>query len=56
MYALILPLGIINFVLVVIQILSGTKVIKMSYKLHRNLGIALGFFVLAHGAIAIFFT
>ena len=56
MYALILPLGIINFLLVLIQILGGLKIIKVSYKVHRNLGIALGVFVLLHGAIAIIYT
>jgi hypothetical protein len=56
MYALILPLGIINFLLVTIQILSGLKIIKISYKAHKYFGISLGFFALMHGAIAIFFT
>jgi hypothetical protein len=56
MYNLILPLGIINFILVVVQILGGLKIIKISFKMHRNLGIALGVFVLFHGTIAIFFT
>ena len=56
MYQLILPLGIINFVLVAIQILSGLKIIKMSYKAHKYCGIALGFFAALHGTIAIFFT
>jgi hypothetical protein len=56
MYLLILPLGIINFVLVLIQIFSGLKIIKISYKAHRNFGIALGVFALLHGAIAIFFV
>jgi hypothetical protein len=56
MYSLILPLGIINFVLVMIQILSGLKVIKISYKAHRYFGITLGVTTVLHGAIAIFFT
>jgi hypothetical protein len=56
MYNLILPLGIINFILVMIQILSGTKVIKISFRMHRNFGIALGISAFIHGAIAIFFT
>ncbi len=56
MYALILPLGIINFVLILVQILGGMKIIKVSYKTHKYLGIALGVFALIHGAIAIFFT
>jgi hypothetical protein len=56
MYSLILPLGIINLVLVLIQILGGLKVIKVSFKVHKYLGITLGVFALLHGAIAIFFT
>jgi len=56
MYELILPLGIINFLLVVVQILGGLKIIKVSYKTHKFLGIALGVFALLHGAIAIFLT
>jgi hypothetical protein len=56
MYSLILPLGIINFLLVLIQILGGLKIVKVSYKAHKYFGIALGFFALLHGTIAIFFT
>ncbi len=56
MYELILPLGIINFILVLVQILGGMKVIKVSYKTHKYLGIALGVFVLIHGAIAFIFS
>ena len=56
MYTLILPLGILNFILVLIQILGGLKIIKVSFRVHKNLGIALGVFALIHGAIAIFLT
>jgi hypothetical protein len=56
MYDLIMPLGIINFLLVLIQILGGMKIVKVSYKVHRFLGFTLGFFALLHGAIAFFFT
>jgi hypothetical protein len=56
MYSLILPLGIINFILVLIQILGGLKVIKVSFRVHKYMGIALGIFALIHGAIAIIFT
>lgn len=56
MYDLILPLGIINFILVTLQILGGLKIIKISFKWHKNLGITLGFFVVLHGLIAIIFT
>lgn len=56
MYSLILPLGIINLILVLIQILGGLKVIKMSYKTHRNFGIVLGVFVVLHATVAIVYT
>jgi hypothetical protein len=56
MYGLILPLGIINFLLVAVQILGGMKIIKVPYKIHKYMGIALGVFALIHGTIAIFFT
>jgi len=56
MYDLILPLGIINFLLVLIQILGGMKIVKVSYKAHRFLGYALGVFALLHGVIAFLFT
>ena len=56
MYSLILPLGIINIILATIQILGGLKIIKISFRLHKYLGIALGIFALIHGAIAIFYT
>ncbi len=56
MYSLILPLGIVNFVLVAIQILSGLKIVKISYKAHKYFGISLGVGALLHGAIAVFFT
>jgi hypothetical protein len=56
MYSLILPLGIINLTLVLIQVLGGLKVIKISYKTHKNTGIVLGVFVVLHAAIAIIYT
>ena len=56
MYTLILPLGIINFLLVLIQVFSGLKIIKISFKAHKYFGITLGVCALLHGAIAIFFT
>jgi hypothetical protein len=56
MYELILPLGIVNFLLVLILILSGLKIVKISYKAHRYLGITLGILAFIHGAIAFYFT
>jgi hypothetical protein len=56
MYSLILPLGIINLVLVLIQILGGLKVIGIPYKTHKKIGIVLGVFVVLHATIAIVYT
>jgi len=56
MYTLILPLGIINFILVLVQVFSGLKILRISFKAHKYCGIALGVFALLHGAIAIFLT
>ena len=53
MYQLILPLGIINFLLVLVQVLGGMKVIKVPFKTHKYLGILLGVLALVHGALAI---
>jgi hypothetical protein len=56
MNELILPLGIINFVLILVQILGGLRIIKVPFKVHKFLGITLGVFASIHGVIAIFFT
>ena len=56
MYVLILPLGIINLILVAIQVLSGLKIIKISYKAHKYFGITLGVLALVHGAIALIYA
>jgi hypothetical protein len=56
MYDLILPLGIINFLLVLAQVLGGLKIVKVSFKVHKTLGIVLGVTALLHGVIAIFFA
>lgn len=56
MYQLILPLGILNFLLALFQILSGLKIVKVSFRVHKIMGIFLGVFALIHGAIAIFFV
>ncbi len=56
MYSLIMPLGIINMVLVAIQVLGGLRILKISFKAHKYFGIALGVFAFLHGAIAIIYT
>lgn len=56
MYQLILPLGIINFILILVQILGGLKIIKVPFRVHKFLGITLGVCALLHGIIALFLT
>jgi hypothetical protein len=56
MYGFILPLGVINLILVALQILGGLKVIKIPFRWHKNLGIALGVFVVLHALIAVIYT
>ncbi|HQG77124.1 MAG TPA: hypothetical protein PLS58_06520 [Bacteroidales bacterium] len=55
MYFLVLPLGIINLILVALQILGGLKIVKIPFRWHRNLGIALGVFALLHASIALIY-
>jgi hypothetical protein len=55
MYQFILPLGILNFLLALFQILTGLKIVKVRFKIHKITGILLGVFALIHGTIAIFF-
>ncbi len=50
---IILWLGVINFFLVLFQLLSGIKVIKVKYKIHKNMGILLFCTAFIHGAYAI---
>jgi hypothetical protein len=54
MYVLILPLGIINGLLVIFQVLTGLQLVKVSYKIHKISGLVLCLTTLLHGAIAIF--
>lgn len=51
--SLILILGVINFVLVLFQLLSGLHLIKVPFALHRNTGIVLFFTAVIHGGLAI---
>jgi hypothetical protein len=50
---IILALGIINFILVLFQVASGLRYIKMSFIAHKRAGIALLITATIHGAIAI---
>ncbi len=50
---IILLLGIINYALVLIQVASGLRYIKMSFAAHKRAGIALLVTATIHGAVAI---
>jgi len=50
---IILWLGIINIILALFQLLSGLRIIKVKFKIHRRLGITLFITALVHGALAI---
>ena len=50
---IILWFGIINLILILFQILSGLRMIKVKYKLHKTLGIVLFFTAFIHGIYAL---
>lgn len=47
-------LGIINFLLVLFQISSGLRFIRIPFTLHRKTGLLLFFTALFHGGLAIY--
>ncbi len=56
MYIVIIVLGIINLVLVLIQLFSGLKVIRISFKSHKRFGIALATGAIVHGFLALYYS
>ncbi len=52
--SIILLLGICNLLLVLFQLVSGFRIIKVNPKVHKKTGIALVIFTLAHGFLAFF--
>jgi len=50
---IILILGIVNFVLILFQMLSGSRVIKVQFKIHKTFGIILFFTAFIHGILAL---
>jgi len=50
---MILGLGILNFLLILWQLSTGMRWIKISYKTHRKTGIALLVSALIHGSLAL---
>lgn len=51
--SIILILGVINFILVLFQLSSGLRFIKVSFGFHKNTGIVLCVTATIHGALAI---
>jgi hypothetical protein len=47
-------LGIINFLLVLFQVSSGLRFLKVSFALHKKSGLLLFCTALIHGALAIY--
>jgi hypothetical protein len=47
-------LGVINFLLVLFQVSSGLRFIKIPFTLHRKAGLLLFFTALIHGTLAIY--
>jgi len=50
---MILILGIINFILVILQLFSGLHVIKLPFTFHKRSGIVLVFTASLHGLLAL---
>jgi hypothetical protein len=50
---IILWLGVLNLFLILFQLLSGLRVIKIKYKLHKQMGVILFFSAFIHGIYAI---
>ncbi len=51
--SIILLLGIVNFLLVLLQLSSGMRWIRVKMTLHRKIGILLFFTAILHGTLAI---
>jgi len=51
--SIILIFGILNFVLLLFQMSSGLRWIKVPMKVHRKTGITLFFSALIHGTLAV---
>jgi hypothetical protein len=51
--AMILILGIINFILVLLQLCSGLHLIKLSFAFHKRSGIVLVVTASLHGLLAL---
>ncbi|MBN1534276.1 MAG: hypothetical protein JXA20_16505 [Spirochaetes bacterium] len=50
--SIILLLGILNLVLVALQLLGGLRILKIPFKVHRTCGILLAVSSVLHGILA----
>ncbi len=53
--SIILILGIINFILILMQLLSGLHIVKFKPGIHKATGITLFFTATLHGLFALLF-
>ena len=51
--SIILILGICNFILLVFQLVTGLRLIKVPFGTHKKTGMLLVFVAFVHGALAI---
>ncbi|HDP79402.1 MAG TPA: hypothetical protein ENN21_01010 [Spirochaetes bacterium] len=51
--SVVLVLGVVNLLLVAFQLLSGLRLVKAPFSLHRKTGIALAVLAALHGALAV---
>jgi hypothetical protein len=51
--SVILLLGIANLLLLVFQLLTGLRYVKLPFRFHRRAGLVLVFLATAHGLLAI---
>lgn len=51
--SIILILGVVNFILIIFQLLSGFHVIKVPFTMHRKTGIVLCICAFAHAILAL---
>jgi len=54
--SIILILGVCNLLLILFQLLSGLRVIKVKFGVHKKTGIALVVFATVHGMLGFFAT
>jgi predicted ferric reductase len=56
MYELVVPLGIITYFFVLFVVLSGLKIIKVKFKVHKYIGIIALLLATFHGALILYLS